>query len=53
MKISYVFIIMFLISIAPLLNGCGVKPGFVDPPQGVENDEFPRTYPDPATDADF
>ena len=28
-----------------LVAGCGKKPGFVDPPQGRENDRFPRTYP--------
>lgn len=27
--------------------GCGKKPKFVDPPQGKENDLFPRTYPAP------
>ena len=25
--------------------GCGKKPAFVDPPEEVETDEFPRTYP--------
>jgi len=30
------------------LAGCGIKPSFVDPPQGEEQDRFPRTYPDPA-----
>lgn len=34
-----------------LLCGCGVKPDAVDPPQGKEQDQFPRTYPsDPATE---
>jgi hypothetical protein len=33
-----------------LLASCGVKPGHVDAPSGPENDTFPRTYPDPATD---
>lgn len=32
------------------LTGCGVKPSDVDPPQGEERDEFPRTYPDPEND---
>jgi len=29
---------------------CGVKPNDVDPPAGVVRDDFPRIYPDPATD---
>ncbi|WP_448206372.1 hypothetical protein [Azospirillum sp. sgz302134] len=32
------------------LAGCGKKPGYVDPPQGVENDKFPRPYPNSKTD---
>lgn len=28
------------------LAGCGVKPDFVDPPQGETQDHFPRSYPD-------
>lgn len=35
-----------------LLCGCGVKPSVVEPPQGAEQDHFPRTYPDPANDPD-
>ncbi len=31
-----------------LLAGCGIKPSFVDAPQGVEHDRFPHVYPDPA-----
>lgn len=27
------------------LAACGRKPGFVDPPEGVEVDTFPRSYP--------
>ena len=27
------------------LSACGVKPSDVDPPQGEERDQFPRTYP--------
>ncbi len=27
------------------IAGCGKKPAFVDPPEEVETDEFPRTYP--------
>jgi hypothetical protein len=32
------------------LVGCGKKPGYVDPPPEVTNDNFPLIYPDPATD---
>ncbi len=32
------------------LAGCGVKPSTLSPPPGAENETFPRTYPDPATD---
>lgn len=33
---------------ALMLTGCGKKPKLVDPPQGKENDHFPRTYPAPS-----
>lgn len=29
------------------VSGCGKKPKMVDPPQGKENDHFPRAYPAP------
>lgn len=32
------------------LTACGVKPPDVDPPQGEERDQFPRTYPAPEKD---
>ncbi len=32
-----------------LLSACGIKPEFVDPPQGRDKDTFPQTYPNPAT----
>jgi hypothetical protein len=31
------------------VSGCGIRPGEVDPPPGVEKHAFPRTYPDPST----
>lgn len=34
-----------------LLSGCGVKPARLSPPAGAEDTQFPRTYPDPSTDA--
>jgi hypothetical protein len=36
------------LTVALMLAGCGKKPKIVDPPQGKENDHFPRTYPAPA-----
>jgi hypothetical protein len=32
------------------LSGCGKKPNHVDPPLSVEDDTFPRIYPDLDTD---
>jgi hypothetical protein len=32
------------------LAACGKKAGRVDPPPDVVDDQFPLTYPDPATD---
>jgi len=29
---------------------CGIKPGGVDPPPGVDKNAFPLVYSDPATD---
>jgi hypothetical protein len=46
MKITTLSILLAL----ALLSGCGIKPGDVSAPKGVAKDEFPRTYPDPATD---
>lgn len=43
------FYTLLLLS-AVLLGGCGVKPAVVDAPGDVEEDTFPRTYPDLATD---
>jgi len=33
-----------------MLTSCGVKPSHVEPPEGVEHDRFPHTYPDTRTD---
>jgi len=41
--------LVILLALLPLA-GCGKKPNQVDPPPGVENDTFPRPYPDPSTD---
>jgi hypothetical protein len=41
-----VALFLFLLPLA----ACGKKPNQVDPPPTVEEDTFPRIYPDPATD---
>lgn len=46
---GYVFLLVFLM-VSLCLSACGKKPGSVDPPLGVGKEEFPATYPDPATD---
>lgn len=33
-----------------LLAGCGIKPSSVDPPEGANEGDFPRVYPDVHTD---
>ncbi|MGB4106885.1 MAG: hypothetical protein WBK55_03720 [Alphaproteobacteria bacterium] len=33
-----------------LLGGCGIKPSNVDPPEGANEGDFPRVYPDTKTD---
>ena len=43
------FLLMGL-GLALSLAACGKKPGHVDPPLGVDDDQFPKIYPDPATD---
>ncbi len=44
------FLHIFLCANILLLCACGVKPPYVDPPQGAEHDTFPRSYPDTSTD---
>jgi len=38
-----------------VLAGCGIKPGNVDPPEGANEGDYPRVYPeiknDPGADA--
>lgn len=41
---------IFLYANIFLLCACGVKPPYVDPPQGVKHDTFPHAYPDPRTE---
>ncbi|MBU6475320.1 MAG: hypothetical protein KGQ70_05090 [Alphaproteobacteria bacterium] len=33
-----------------LLGGCGIKPSRLSPPPGAQKSDYPRVYPDPATD---
>lgn len=42
--------LIFVCVNALLLVGCGIKPAYVEPPEGAKHDTFPRTYPDPQTD---
>lgn len=39
-----------LLALSMALGACGVKPSQVEPPPGAEENHFPATYPDPATD---
>ena len=39
-----------LVVLAFGLSACGKKPKDVDPPLGANPKDYPRTYPDPATD---
>lgn len=45
-KLRYLFLYLTILA----LSSCGVKPAFVDPPEGAEHNTFPRTYPDASTD---
>lgn len=31
-------------------SACGIKPPYVDPPEGAKHTTFPATYPDASTD---
>jgi len=47
---NYIFILFMSLGILSL-SSCGVKPPYVDPPEGAAHDgTFPRTYPDTKTD---
>ena len=45
-----VLIRVFIVFSVLLTAGCGVKPPYVDPPNGAEHDTFPKTYPNIITD---
>ncbi len=42
---KHYFIYIFLAVNILLLSACGVKPPYVDPPEGAEHVQFPQTYP--------
>lgn len=49
MKISVnLFLVLLLMTTLPLA-ACGIKPDKVSAPQGEDQDQFPRVYPDPST----
>lgn len=43
-------LVLLLLSVGFGVSACGKKPSKLDPPLGVEDDTFPRTYPDTNTD---
>lgn len=45
-----IFRIFLLGNLIFLMAACGVKPSFVDAPEDVAQDSFPRTYPNLETD---
>jgi hypothetical protein len=45
-----IFILLACLLLALPLNACGKRPAHVDPPEGVVDDTYPLTYPDPKTD---
>jgi hypothetical protein len=42
------FIVLSMVTV--LLAGCGIKPSHVDPPEGANEGDYPRVYPDPKND---
>lgn len=42
---KHYLIYIFLGASILALSACGVKPPYVDPPEGAEHSDFPRTYP--------
>jgi hypothetical protein len=49
-KVKNLLALLLLMFLLAPLTACGKKPNQVDPPPGVEDSAFPKTYPDPATD---
>ncbi len=52
MRIVFLSFYLAVFLSAASLSGCGIKPSAVDPPDSVDKDYFPHTYPDPANDPD-
>ena len=38
-------LLVLCLALLAVVTGCGKKPTFVDPPEELESDDFPRTYP--------
>ena len=47
---SPLFYIVMVLCLSTLLCGCGIKPQNLSAPPGAEGQQYPRTYPDTATD---
>lgn len=43
---KFLVLSLFLALLAPGLSGCGIKPSNVDPPEGANEGDYPRVYPD-------
>lgn len=39
----------FCLALIAVVSACGIKPGELDPPPGVQRDSFPKTYPSTVT----
>ena len=43
MRITFTLLFLSLMLLG--VSACGVKPGSLEPPEGVEDNQFPRNYP--------
>jgi predicted small lipoprotein YifL len=50
MSVNRATLALALLVLGFVLAACGKKAGRLDPPPDVENDKYPMTYPDSATD---
>lgn len=46
-------LIISVILVSVTLSGCGIKPSKLSPPENADRSEYPRTYPDLATDPNY